>query len=102
MSTPIKWDRLHEDYVLACMNYVKAFESLTGLKFDYWPADHVGTVASIGDYFVDMQDIVLVVDEKIPLSVFDEWYCKQLNDMGERCNLWYFWKSKQPAQATTR
>ena len=91
----------HTDYRRACMAYVRAFEKQTGLKFDHWPGDHVGTVASIGDYFVEMQDIVLVVDEKIPLSVFDEWYWKQVEMEGEFSNLWYFCNSKQPAQATT-
>ena len=57
-------------------DYLKTFISTMELEGEaFWVANDVGTVACVGDYFVDYKDIRLCVDNNIPFKDFDEWYC---------------------------
>lgn len=92
----IKWGQLHIEYECACNNYVRAFCSLTGLEFDHWPGNDVGTVAAMGDYFFEMSDIRFAVDEKIPLKVLDEWYWASVGSADYHITLRMWMDGKRP------
>ena len=68
--------QLKQNYEKACNDYLKAF----ALKHDFdlsdcfWVANDVGTVCSIGDYFVDMVTIRIDIDRDAPVDEWIEWY----------------------------
>lgn len=63
-------------YEVACTNYLAAFMEMYELSCypHPWVADEVGTVAEVGDYYFDFQDIKRCVDEDVPFDTLMEWY----------------------------
>lgn len=63
-------------YEVACTNYLAAFMEQYDLSCEPhpWVADEVGTVAEVGDYYFDFQDIMRCVDENVPFDTLMEWY----------------------------
>lgn len=50
--------------------YIKAFEKLTELEFEY----ESGEVYCFGEFYFNFSDIVKVVDLQIPFEVVSDWY----------------------------
>lgn len=63
-------------YEAACTNYLAAFMEKYDLSCDPhpWVGNEVGTVAEVGDYFFDFQDIKRCVDEDVKWEDLIEWY----------------------------
>ena len=63
-------------YEAACTNYLAAFMEKYDLSCDPepWVGNEVGTVAEVGDYFFDFQDIKRCVDEDVIFDTLIEWY----------------------------
>lgn len=62
-------------YKYCCDDYVKAFAEWMGFSLDYfWVSDNAGTVLFICDYYVDFDNVRLVVDNAIHPDTFFEWY----------------------------
>ena len=63
-------------YEVACTNYLAAFMEMYELSCEPhpWVADEVGTVAEMGDYYFDFQDIKRCVDENVAFDTLMEWY----------------------------
>ena len=63
-------------YEAACTNYLAAFMEKYDLSCDPepWVGNEVGTVAEVGDYFFDFQDIKRCVDEDVTFDTLIEWY----------------------------
>lgn len=63
-------------YEVACTNYLAAFMEKYDLSCDLepWVGNEVGTVAEVGDYFFDFQDIKRCVDEDVTFDTLIEWY----------------------------
>lgn len=77
---------LKENYEKACNEYLKAFCSTYELQYekDAWAAGDVGTIALIGDYYIDFQDMMYMLNNN---RAFDEWlrwydYCLDASDLG--------------------
>ena len=77
---------LKENYENACNEYLKAFCYQYELQFeeDAWVAGDVGTIALIGDYYIDFQNMMYMLDNDI---AFEEWlrwydYCLDAHDLG--------------------
>ena len=56
---------LKENYEKACNEYLKAFCSTYELQYeeDAWVAGDVGTIALIGDYYIDFQNMIYMPPE---------------------------------------
>ena len=83
---------LQSVYRAACDNYLHAFAKKHG--FDTrdcsWVSDEPGGVASVGDYYIDMQTLKDDIDMDAPEEEFIKWYdytseCAWL-DLPDRCN----------------
>jgi hypothetical protein len=63
-------------YEVACTRYLAAFMEKYDLSCDPepWVGNEVGTVAEVGDYFFDFQDIKRCVDEDVTFDTLIEWY----------------------------
>lgn len=77
---------LKENYEKACDEMLKAFCCQYELQYekDAWVAGDVGTIALIGDYYIDFQDMMYMLNSNI---AFDEWlrwydYCLDAHDLG--------------------
>ena len=77
---------LNKRYTEVCEEYLKAFCQTYELQYeeDAWVAGDVGTIASIGDYYIDFQDVMYMLDNGI---AFEEWlrwydYCLDAHDLG--------------------
>ena len=68
--------QLKQNYEKACNAYLKAFCDKHDYDIDdcFWVADDVGTVCSIGDYFVDMVTIRIDIDRDAPVDEWMKWY----------------------------
>lgn len=87
-STP---NTLHNAYEAVCDTYAQRLIEQLGLHKDdaYWVLDEVGYVFAFGDnYFLNMEEIVLLVDNCIGYDEFDEWYSQWTDfDKENRINL---------------
>lgn len=73
-STP---GTLHNAYEVVCDTYAQRLIEQLGLRKDdaYWVSDEIGGTFAYGDnYFLNMEEIVLLVDNCIGYDEFDEWY----------------------------
>ena len=63
-------------YEVACTRYLAAFMEKYDLSCDPepWVGNEVGTIAEVGDYFFDFQDIKRCVDEDVKWKDLIEWY----------------------------
>jgi len=78
---------LKKEYENAANKYVDALLSMYEMDsfYGYWIADDVGGVYAYGDtFFFNFDDIRYLVDNEIPLDVFDEWqdYCIEAFELG--------------------
>ena len=75
-----------EFYELGCDAYLQQFCNKHCYQYerDCWVGNDVGGVASIGDYFVDMQTLRTDIDEDAPEEEFIKWYdyCVAANEFG--------------------
>lgn len=87
-STP---DTLHKAYEAVCDTYAQRLIEQLGLNKDdaYWVSDEIGGTFAFGDnYFLNMEEIILLVDNCIGYDEFDEWYCQWTDmDREHRINL---------------
>ena len=65
---------LKKNYNKACNAYLSAFCCLTELDNGGWVAGETGGIATPGDYFVGMSDLITAVENKLDLDAFLEWY----------------------------
>lgn len=74
---------LHKAYESVCDTYAQRLIEQLGMRKDdaYWVSDEIGSTFAYGDnYFLTMEEIVLLVDNCIGYDEFDEWY-SQWTDM---------------------
>ena len=68
-------------YRNACNNYLEAFAK----KHDFdvrdcdWVGNEPGGIATVGDYYVDMQTIIHDIDSDAPEEEFVKWYDYQMS-----------------------
>lgn len=70
---------LHKAYEEVCETYAKRLIEQLGLRKEnsYWVLDEIGGTFAYGDgYFLNMDEIVLLVDNCIGYDEFNEWYCQ--------------------------
>lgn len=68
---------LHKAYESVCDTYAQRLIEQLGLRKDdaYWVSDEIGSTFAYGDnYFLTMEEIVLLVDNCIGYDEFAEWY----------------------------
>jgi hypothetical protein len=77
---------LKENYEKACEEILKAFCDTYEMPYDTysWVAGDVGTIACVGDYFIDLQDMIYMLDNKIPFAEYEQWsdYCIKASEYG--------------------
>lgn len=78
---------LKKEYKNAANKYIDALLSMYEMDsfYGYWIADVVGGVYAYGDtYFFNFDDVRYLVDNEIPLDVFEEWsdYCIEAFELG--------------------
>lgn len=63
-------------YNSSCESILKKFCETYELPYykDAWTAEDVGTVASVGDYFIDLQDMIYMLANDISLDEYLRWY----------------------------
>ena len=67
-------DILKANYRKACDAYLHRFCELIEMDIHYADWVDVGYVAEIGDYYVDMADIIVAVENNIGYNTFIKWY----------------------------
>lgn len=67
---------LERMYQYACEGILQAFCNKYDLSYckDAWVAGDYGTIACVGDYFIDFQNILYMMHNDIPWKTFEEWY----------------------------
>jgi hypothetical protein len=70
-TLPLSKLKAHYEYV--CAEYVFKFCNKQGLEFDGWVGDDVGGVAACGDYFFNLSDIVLDINNKCRKGLILDW-----------------------------
>lgn len=72
---------LQQQFSTVCQAYVETFFRKHGLMedsgeyFDYdWVADETGGILTVGDYFINFDDIRRDVDESVAKGWFFKWY----------------------------
>lgn len=77
---------LNKRYTEACEEYLKAFCDAYEMPYekDAWVAGDVGTIACVGDYFIDLQDMMYMLNNQIPLAEYEQWtdYCAKASEYG--------------------
>jgi hypothetical protein len=78
---------LKKEYENAANKYIDALFSMYEMDsfYGYWIAGVVGGVYAYGDtYFFNFDDVRYLVDNEIPLDVFEEWsdYCIEAFELG--------------------
>lgn len=66
--------KLQKDYRASCEKYIKAFEKRHDVSFEFWVGDEIGGVASFGDYFFNLTDIINDVNSDDSTELIFEWY----------------------------
>jgi hypothetical protein len=67
--------KLNERFESVCDEYLEAFCLKHDLYVDYdWVGKNVGGVVTIGDYFINFDDIRLDIDQNAPEPCFFKWY----------------------------
>lgn len=74
----MNFDKAVADYVAALLKMYE-WDSFYG----YWVGDDNTGVYAYGDnYFLNLSDIIYIVDNNVPFEVFDEW-CEYITDAHE-------------------
>lgn len=98
---------LHAAYEAVCEAYAQRLCAQLGFMNSddaYWVGDERGGTLQLSDnYFLGMEDIVLIVDNAMSYEDFDEWYTQWIDydmEAGEpkpnRINLWSWLKGARP------
>lgn len=94
---------LQSDYRQACDAYLAAFVKKHEFSMHdcSWVADQPGGIASIGDYFVNMQDIITDIDTDVHP---DEWlayydYSMECHGLGLTCCNYQSWLKGCPTHS---
>jgi|6_EtaG_2_1085325.scaffolds.fasta_scaffold115025_1 hypothetical protein len=74
----------------AIQEYVDAFCEKHELELDWWVADMIGGVASMGDYYVSFENMRLDLEQDTPKGWFFRWYNESLEDETATIN-YYSW-----------
>lgn len=64
---------LKNEFDLLANEYVKIFCEKQDMYFDFWVGDEIGGVASVGDYFFNLDDIRYDIDSKIKKGEILDW-----------------------------
>lgn len=88
-----KYTTIITDYKIACNSMLKAFCERHDFIFeeDAWAGGVEGSIASVGDFYVDMQTIYYDVTELPDVDDFIKWYdyCNRLYAIGMKKNINY-------------
>lgn len=94
---------LQSDYRKACNAYLEEFANKHGFSMHdcAWIADEPGGIASIGDYFVNMQEIITDIDTD---AHPDEWlayydYSMECHQLGLTCCNYQSWLKGCPTHS---
>lgn len=63
----------------AIMNYIRKFEKIHGVAFDFAVSDDLTGVLCFGDHYFSMPDIVYDADNKLPVGLIFEWNDAQID-----------------------
>ena len=69
---------IKQNYEEAVNDYTALFMAKHDLRECDWIRDNVGTTCSIGDYFIDFNDIRFDIDNHCEKNLFFEWYDETL------------------------
>lgn len=58
----------------ALTGYVKKFEKIHGVEFEWAVNDNLMDILCFGDYYFDIADIIYDIDNKLPVRLIFEWY----------------------------
>lgn len=76
--------KLNERFESVCDEYLEAFCLKHDLSMYYnWVGNEVGGVVTIGDYFINFDDIRLDIDKNVPELCFFQWYYVALDYVNE-------------------
>lgn len=82
---------LHKAYEAVCDTYAQLLIEKLGLRKEcsFWVSDEIGGTFAYGDYYyLNMEEIVMLVDNCIGYDEFDEWYSQWTDfDKENRINL---------------
>lgn len=96
---------LHAAYEAVCEAYAQRLCAQLGFinrEDSYWVGDERGGTLQLSDnYFLGMEEIVLIVDNAMSYEDFDEWYTQRTDiDENGECvygiNLWSWFKGARP------
>ena len=92
--------QLNQRYTEVCEDYLKAFCQTYELQYeeDAWVAGDVGTIACVGDYFIDLQDMIYMLNNQIPLAEYEQWtnYCAKASEYGFNLIKLKYWHMGEP------
>ena len=100
--------KLKKDYINACEAILQAFCEKYELPYceDSWVGGEIGTIACIGDYFIDFQHILFMMSNDIKWQTYLEWtdYIIELGELGFDLNKMNFqsWCKGCPKYDLTR
>ncbi len=57
----------------ALISYVRKFEKIHGVEFDWAVNDDLMGMLCFGDHYFNMSDIIYDIDEKLPVRLIFEW-----------------------------
>lgn len=69
-------EKIKKDFETACEEYLKALCEMFEMPYekDAWVGSDVGTVASVGDYFIGFDEIRYIVDNDLTLDEYLQYY----------------------------
>lgn len=69
-------EQIKDNFARACEEYLKALCLMFELPYerDAWVGNDVGTVASVGDYFFNMDEIRYIVDNNLTFDEYLQYY----------------------------
>lgn len=79
-------EKIRKDFENACEEYLKALCEKFEMPYDKdaWVANDVGTIACVGDYFINFDEIRYIVDNDLTLDEYLQYYdyCLEAYDYG--------------------
>lgn len=74
-------EKIKKEYSEICKEYVSLFAKKHSLEniddsSDFWVGDNVGGIATLGDLFVNFDDIRYDIDNDVPKEKFLKWYSR--------------------------
>lgn len=100
---------LKENYEKACEEILMAFCKEYELSYDNdaWTAGDVGTVAMVGDYFIDLQDMIYMLCNDISWNEYLKWYdynleCGEFNFNLINLKSWHMGAPRVPQESFDR